>query len=289
MHPIHKILVPTDFSEHASFALEGARQLARNHNATVVLVHVVDHTAGFMFTGNPIDNLDATPETEFTESWERLKDEAQTRLKELSGQKAFQNIDIRTKVIWGNPYHGMARDALKEDADLVIMGSKGATGLEEVLIGSNAERMIRNASCPVIVVKQTPQFQQIKHIALMSELEPYEQVVLDPLLRLRHLLGAELHVARINTPHNFISDRKAHDKFRSFIGEKLSEQDVHFHHFNDYYQHEGVENFASSIDAGLIAMGTHGRKGVSHFLLGSLTEQIVNETQRPVWTMRMRR
>lgn len=285
---IAKILVPTDFSREARFALSGAAQLAQKQNAEVLVVHVVDHSAGFMFTGNPVDKLDPASETGFTESWEQLRDQAETRLKALTAQADFQHIKMRSKVIWGNPYHGIARDALQEDADLVVMGSKGASGMEEVLVGSNAERMIRNSQCPVIILKDEPQFDQIKRIALMSDLEKGEDQLLPRLAKLKNALGAALHIARVNTPHNFISDKKAHEKLSQFIDGHLHSGDFHFHHFNDYYQHEGVENFAGQIDAGIIAMGTHGRKGMAHFLLGSLAEQIVNEATRPVWTMRIR-
>ncbi len=145
---IKKILVPFDFSEHSEKALHWAGSIAEKWQAQVLLLHVVPTpTHPPMVTGGFFDI------TQFETS---LREDAERRVRERVAKEKRQGIE--SKVVVGVPFLDICRTAEREKVDLIVMGSHGRTGLAHVLIGSVAERVVRHASCPVLVVgKKTPE------------------------------------------------------------------------------------------------------------------------------------
>jgi nucleotide-binding universal stress UspA family protein len=144
---IRKILVPFDFSEHSEKALRWAIDMAEKWQASVLLFHVVPTpTYPPMVTGGFFDI------SQFETS---LQEDAERRIREVVAKEKRGGIE--SKVVVGVPFPDICRTAEQEKVDLIIMGSHGRTGLAHVLIGSVAERVVRHAPCPVLVVgKKTP-------------------------------------------------------------------------------------------------------------------------------------
>ena len=90
--------------------------------------------------------------------------------------------------------------------ELVVMGTKGASGLRELLIGSNAERIVRRSSCPVITVRTYEKLRNIKNIVFPNSLEDDQDDLIEHVKVLQGFLKASLHIVWINTPGNFTSD-----------------------------------------------------------------------------------
>jgi nucleotide-binding universal stress UspA family protein len=144
-----RILVPLDFSEHAAKALRFAAALARQFNATLVLVHIIEplvYPADFGYTPLPANALEQDFEREATE-----------RLAALAGEQRSAGLRVEHFVRVGKPYHEIAVAAAEQRADLVVLTTHGYTGLTHVLLGSTAERVIRHAPCPVLVVRAPAQ------------------------------------------------------------------------------------------------------------------------------------
>ena len=99
-------------------------------------------------------------------------------------------------------------------------------------------------------------------------------------------LGARLHLVYINTANNFKTSRESQECLREFAGEaQLPEQSLNV--YNDVSVEKGILNFASELNAGLIGISTHGRKGLAHFFNGSISEDLVNHAVRPVITFKI--
>lgn len=136
------ILVPTDGSPEGERALEYAFDLAREHDARILAIYVAN-VAGY--SSLPMET-----------SWEGISDAlhqegrvATARVEEL----APDDIEVETKVIEGSPSRVIIEHATPENCDLVVMGTHGRGGIDRLLLGSVAERVIRRASVPVLTVR----------------------------------------------------------------------------------------------------------------------------------------
>jgi nucleotide-binding universal stress UspA family protein len=163
------------------------------------------------------------------------------------------------------------------------MGSHGASGAREVFIGSNAEKMVRNSTVPVLVVKEYYRG-PIKNIVFPNTLntENQEDLVMK-VKALQYFFKSQLHLVWINTPLNFTPDTLTIERLEGFA-KRFMLKDYTINVFNHTDEERGILEFTNSIQGDLIAMGTHGRKGISHLVNGSLAEDVVNHTKGLVWT-----
>jgi len=144
--PYRNILVPTDFSPHASFALKRALKLATKNDATLTLLHIVDSAV-------PLDTYDTfgmTPQYAYSEIEQELFDASAQRLQALADGSGYPNVKYET--LWGFPKTTILSFAEAQQIDLIIAGSHGRHGLER-LLGSTAASLASKARCDVLVVK----------------------------------------------------------------------------------------------------------------------------------------
>lgn len=287
---VKKILVPTDFSEQAGYALDFAYQIALKSTAEIILINVVDYPGlssvwggGMNVIGGaepPLDNLD---ESFINNLLSRSKDEIRAMTEKLDQR----SVKIKRLVEVGNPYFVISEKIEQENVNLVIMGTKGTTGLEEVLIGSNTERVVRHAKCPVITIKKKRDYTKIHNIAFASNFEGDQAHVVEELFKLQSIFEAKLHLVKINTPNNFESNRTILKGMKAFVEQhNISNYSVNI--YNDYIEEDGIIYFCEDIGADMIALATHGRTGLMHLLSGSIAEDIVNHAKRPVWTCKLK-
>jgi len=144
---LQTILVPCDFSEYAELAFQWALGLAESWKARVVLLHAVPGFSAFAY-----------PESVYLPDLAKLEAEevsgAEKRLQEFAAKKGMNPATIETCVVMSDPFQAICQVAEKEHSDLIIMGSHGRTGLAHMLLGSVAERVVRHAPCPVLVVRR---------------------------------------------------------------------------------------------------------------------------------------
>jgi nucleotide-binding universal stress UspA family protein len=287
---VKKILVPTDFSEQAGYALDFAYQIAIKSTAEIILINVVDYPGlssafggGMNVIGGaepPLDNLD---ESFINNLLSRSKEE----IKAMTQKLDQGSVKIKQVVEVGNPYFVISEKIEQENVNLVIMGTKGATGLEEVLIGSNTERVVRHAKCPVITIKKKRDYTKIHNIAFASNFEGDQTHVVEELFKLQDIFKAKLHLVKINTPNNFESNRTILKGMEAFV-KKHNISNYSLNIYNDYIEEDGIIYFCEDIEADMVALATHGRTGLMHLLSGSIAEDIVNHAKRPVWTCKLK-
>ena len=141
-----KILLPTDFSDCSAEAAEVARSLAERFESRIVVVHVLDEPATLdpMFRGDvPLEMLRARMEQFARENMDAFL------ARHFSGFDRFDTI-----VATGIPYREIVGSARDAEVDLVVIGTHGRTGVEHVIFGSTAEKVVRMAPCPVLSVRQ---------------------------------------------------------------------------------------------------------------------------------------
>lgn len=275
-----RILVPTDFSKTSITALEVACEIAKKGGAEVIALHVVEEAGSesFRVTGEvPPKNFEDRLYTF------KLLEKAKKQLEKLVMDPKYSSIKLDGELRLGNPFHGMNAIITEQKMDLVVMGTRGHSRLEEMIIGSNTEKVVRHSKVPVLSVHKKPAKVNFKNIvyatAMSKDEEPFAKVV----MAAQKLYNSKVHLVRINTPGDFQRDKVAKDYMEKFA-KKLGLKNFTINVYNDITEEEGIIYFAESIHADLIAMATHGRTGFAHVLAGSIAEEVVSHAKRPVLT-----
>jgi nucleotide-binding universal stress UspA family protein len=163
------------------------------------------------------------------------------------------------------------------------MGTSGRSDLEQMIIGSNTEKVVRTAHCPVLTVHNKPSNKDFKNIVYATGMNKDEEVFSRIVRATQKVYDSTIHLVRINTPGNFQRDVVV-KKYMADFARKLQLKNFTINVFNDITEEEGIIYFSEGIGADLIAMATHGRTGFAHVLAGSIAEDVVSHSKRPVLT-----
>src|SRR5690606_3456006 len=277
-----KILVPTDFSAQAENALKVAAQVARQFNGEIYLLHMLELPMQLVGTGSAVGgggnhNL---PEALY------FMQLAKKRFSDILSEPYLKDIKVHETVEFHQAFEGIMEVSEKYDCDLIIMGSHGATGFKEMFIGSNTEKVVRNSHIPVLVIKNEHKEFKVDDFVFATDCEIENKHTLNQAIRFAEKINARIHLVYINTANNF----KTSEDTNKCLSDYIKGTDLKNHTFNVYNDvtvESGILNFAKSINAGLIGIGTHGRKGLAHFFNGSISEDLVNHAQRPVVTFKI--
>jgi nucleotide-binding universal stress UspA family protein len=279
-----KILIPTDFSKEAQNAADIASKIARKFGAELVFLHSIEVTSteSINASGAP-SNFDSYADSMLVhESISRANEE----MAKLVKNSLFDELIVGQIIKIGSPFSHIY-EAVEEGVDFIVMGTKGATGLSEVLIGSNTEKVVRRAKCPVLTVKANIDEAVFGNIVYATMMDPREAKVIKCLKELQAVFNSKISMVWINTPNNFMPDTVTKPKLRSFVKDNdLNNTEVHV--FNDVIEEDGIRHFADDMEAGMIAMGTSSHTGLSRIIRGSIAEDMVNHAKRPVLTVSMK-
>lgn len=272
-----KILVPTDFSPQAENALKVAAQLAKKHGCEIHLLHILELP---MHKVDPLSSNNNLPEAVF---FMKL---AHKRFNELTAQDYLQDIVIFEHVEFHEIFKGIFHVCKKDAIDLIVMGSHGSSGLKEMLIGSNTEKVVRTSETPVLVIKNEHKTFKIDNFVFASDFKDESKEPFKKALGFAKKFKAKMHLLMVNTPNKFLTTAQANERMQSFT-EGLKFKNYTSNIYNDNTIEQGVMHFSQSISADLIGMSTHGRQGISHFFNGSISEDLVNHAKRPVLTFKI--
>jgi len=275
-----KIIVPIDFSEHSEYALKTAAKLAKKHDAELLTLHMLE-MSDIMLT--------ATEGEQYQKAVFFLK-LAEQKFEEFLDKPYLKDVKVVPIVKHFKVFSEVNDVAKEHDADLIIMGSHGVSGFKEFFVGSNTERVVRNAEIPVLVVKHDMPDTDFDIVLFATD---FEEENIDAYIKASHFfekLGAELTLLYVNLPNErFKSSVEIENKIEEFLtaanGNLNKLNSVAYH--ADYTVEQGVLNYANKIGADIIAIPTHGRKGVTHFFAGSIGEDVANHSQLPVMTFKI--
>ncbi|MCH2193005.1 universal stress protein [Kordia sp.] len=272
-----KILLPTDFSDQAEYALKVAAFLAKQNDATIYLMHMLELPSHFL-SGDT--NLDIPEQLLFMKI-------AHERFEKTIAQDFMKGVNVEITVETHKAFDGITQAIRQHEIDLVVMGSSGASGLKEMFIGSNTEKVVRTADAPVLVIKNQIDNFNVSNFVFASDFSEDQKLVFEQAIDFANNFNAKLHLLFVNTPNRFVTTDAAQKKMNAFIEEFNELGDHELHIYNDSKIERGILNFSRSIDADLIGMSTHGRQGLAHFFNGSISEDLVNHSLRPVITFKI--
>ena len=271
-----KIIVPIDFSEQSEYAMKVAASLAKKHGSEILALHMLELNYAVINSAEGVH----PEQTVF------LLKLAEKKISEFLDKPYLKGVSI-TPIIKHYKVFSEVNDIAKQhQVDLIVMGSHGTDGLKEIFIGSNAERVVRNADIPVIVVKEELKDFKIDRLVFACDFKEDNLVAFKKAQDFAKMLSAEVELVYVNTPgDNFLSNHDAYEIINEFLSKANVGQQVEI--FNDYTVEQGILNYSKSVLADMIAIPTHGRKGLSHFFMGSIGEDVANHSKIPVVTFKI--
>jgi nucleotide-binding universal stress UspA family protein len=279
-----KILVPVDFSKTSIIALDTAFDIAKKAGSEILLLHVVEEPGNDSFNASGQINVGDWEDRLFTY---RLIEKSKKQLEKLVLDVKYKDVKLEGTIRVGNAFHGMTTIISEQKVDLVIMGTKGTNSLSEMIIGTNTERVVRHAKVPVLTVQKKPAKGDFKNIVYATSMAGDEEVFSRIVKRAQQIYGSNIHLVRINTPSDFQKDQAVREYMEKFA-KKLQLKNFTINIYNDFSTEEGIVRFADYVNADMIAMATHGRTGFAHVIAGSVAEEVVTHSKRPVLTFVVR-
>lgn len=272
-----RILVPTDFSKHAEYALKVAAQIARKNDSEIILLHMLELPSQ---GGDALGSGSDIPEIMY------FKNAAIRRLDDLAEADYLNGISVSRSIQFEKAFEGILGVSQKNNVDFIVMGSHGASGFREMFIGSNTEKVVRSSEVPVLVIKNETDDFRPANFVFASDFADEIKKPFPRMVEFAQFFGSHMHLLMVNTPNNFKSTALSEKTMHDFV-EGIGLENYSIHIYNDVSVEKGILNFANSIQADVIGMCTHGRTGFAHFFNGSISEDLVNHAARPVITMKI--
>jgi len=267
-----KILLPTDFSETAYKAAEVAASIARKTGARIYLLHVVNL-------------LEYGGEDETSKQLFVMK-LVKKKMDELISQPFFEGVNIGVALQFEQVYEQILKHAKEHEIDLIVMGTHGANGIQEFFAGSNAQKVVRLAECPVLTIREKPDAFDFSNLVFASDFSTETEDVfwkIDEFVKIYH---CKIHLLRVCTLSDFENTDTAIKRMEKFA-EKAHLKNFTINVFNADYIEDGIISFSNRVNADLISIGTHGRTGLDLLFTSSKTESIVNHSNIPILSMQI--
>jgi nucleotide-binding universal stress UspA family protein len=275
---MHRILVPTDFSECAEMAVEAAASIARKTNSRLYLMHIV-HIPSYE------SNTSLESFQDFAEGIFIMK-LVKKKFAELLAKPFLSDVNVIELIQFDSVYESISKQAKDNEIDLIVMGSHGTSGAKELLIGSNTERIIRTSVIPVLTIKSRHQDFNPQNIIFASNFYGESDKNFSRIHAIANIFGAKIHLLKVNTPNNFETTRYSEQLIAEFA-KRTGIQNYTSNIYNDEKVEDGIHHFSERVNADLIAMETHGRTGIAHLLTGSITEGVANHSKLPVLSVKI--
>lgn len=278
-----KILVPCDFSDCSIEAFKFAVDLVAQSQGEVFVLKVIDLPVVYESTfGMPPYVLNQG-------FMKELDDDAKTNFIKMI-EKYGKKFPFAEFTVIHGPTTPIIREFIEDKKiDLVVMGTHGATGMKEFFVGSNTEKIVRFSKVPVFSIKKAVPMTSIKNIVFPTLLELDQSDLVGKIKVLQNFFKAKLHILVVNTPSNFRTHEEQKLAMEEYVRHYGFENYTSNIRNDTYFESDSILRFTTEVQADMIAMGTHARKGIAHFLNGSTAEDVVNHVNCPIWTSPIRR
>lgn len=268
------ILFPTDFSPGADNALNYAIRLSDKLKAKLIFFNSFHIPA---YAGAPIDG----------DVEEQLMNITNDQLLELKNKALLQNknLDVECEVNYGFAVDNIVSTAKEKNAGLIIMGTKGASGLKEVLIGSNAASVLEKAPCPVLVIPENAQFKNLDKIVFATDFRNSDFYSIAALAEIAALFNSEImivHVSQVTPTGDYESDLL--QWFREELKKKTNVEynNISFHDLVGGNVDYELEDFIEKYKVDLLALSMRKRNIFSKLFDRSLTKKMAYHTHTPL-------
>jgi nucleotide-binding universal stress UspA family protein len=288
---ITRLLLATDCSKEAARAQEVAVFLAKTCQAKLDILSVLEAPPGM------------DPEYQVNQLYfDQLQKEAGKVVDRVVSEAGDCGVKTKSRILRGIPVQQINETAQELKSDLVVMGTRGRTGLAHVLLGSTAEGVVRGALCPVLTVRSVAKGgppARITRILVPVDFSDCSLEALEYTIQMTREFSASVTILHVIEPASYGLDftlshagdaQKTSDALEKRLGEftaLLKGQGIPARHvLQSGAPGTAILDGARAAEADLIVMGTHGRRGFSHLVSGSVAEAVLRQAPCPVLTVK---
>lgn len=275
---MEKILVATDFTEYADYAVSSAASIAKQTGAQLILLHVINRPLNL--DDDDYDNYHNMPGDKVVVSNIKNKLDAIVSQLNIKGVKVI--YELRYDV-----FKTILKHADRHRVDLIVMGAYGDSQLEGSFIGSNTERVMLQAKMPVLIVQEQFKDFNIENMVFASEFYGEVYKIFPQMKKIIDLFDTDLHLLKINTPSRFQRTQDSMKLMTEFSNE-FSLRKCTKNVYSDLTIEDGIINFTKSINADLIAITPDGHWRLAHVFRKSITSRLMKKSIKVILSMRTR-
>lgn len=263
------ILVLTDFSKVAEMATDYAIALAQQFRSEIHFLHTIGLSEVYSHRSYPLEIVRSI----------------ENRLIDHENKAADLGLPARHFTPINRPHFDIEGHVRDYEHDLVIIGSHGLDGINELFSQSNAQEIVRHCPCPVLVIKKKPKKVIFDHITFASRFFPDDHQPFSELLSFVATLKASLNLLYINTPYNWEKPDLIKQRMKAFAASHHLKEIQCFVEYNKSTE-DGILSYLHSNQTDLFAIATHGRTGFGRLVQPNFTETLVNHMENPILTLR---
>lgn len=277
---IKNILIPVDFSNQTLNTIEKAKNLLLDNGGTIHLVHALQTQLFYsdLFYDGEILQVNS----------QELRNTVESNIQKIIDTYKTDIVDFKIHLEIGTIIENI-QEYIDENKniDIVLLGTEGKSGIEELLLGSNTQRIVRFIeNSPVLVIKNNKEEIQLNKILIVSSFNKEDSFDMN-----RYINLFDIHTCfdllKVVTPQHFETTDESNEKLDAF--EEAFNGDVRKKMIYNYGNIEdGITSYLNNHpEVSMVVLPTHGRKGLSRFYHGSLTELVVNHLPIPVFTFKL--
>lgn len=266
-----KILLLTDFSEVTEYAYLYARQIAAKIKGVVEVLHVLT---------TPVDWVKLRKESEqyYPETLQKIAI-AKSKLSELVNRLEHEGIQAFPTLIYSFGSEDVFAHVNHANPDLVIMGSQGRGVNKNFILGSNAQKVLRQVKIATLIVKEPPTKSEIKKVAFLTTLEENQKSILEQIKDLGELMRFDLELVFVNTPYNFFETEDTDRMIKNFLQASKGSQ---IKLINAHNLERGILYYSEKEQPDLFVIAKSYKPGIVKLFSPSLTENMVRDYNFPI-------
>lgn len=272
-----KLLFPTDFSDTAANAFHYAVNLAEALQAELFILHTFRTPLDYHIPADMIEQMAEDEEKTVNRILHKL-------IENYKAEHPNTQINMIPLAVQGFTSEIIVKTAKMQDVDFIVMGTKGASGLEKIILGSMAATVIEEATCPVLAIPAEAQFSPFKQLIYASDFSPHDFESIRQLQNFAGLFDAKIHCIHVSDDENYFVDDVSFDLMRdSYLKAYPNSTDkVDFHVLLGKDLEDGLTDAIDTYQAGLIAMTTSKKTFLERLFSGSDTKEMAYHSKIPL-------
>jgi nucleotide-binding universal stress UspA family protein len=272
-----RIIVPIDFSSFSDNAFLSALKIAQKSNSSITLINVVSTELDWKKLSKEKKNQN--------QDILDMEAEAKDKLRAFIMYHKLNTVPVEAVVEVGVPHQEIVEIAKKHAADLIVIGAYGMGHTNEKFVGSNLQKVLRNADCPVLAVKKVMNGNDLRKMAFASKFTEDSKPAFMKMKPLLKDFQTSVHFLYVNTPSDFTDSGDAEKKMDVFA-KGLEDLVIHKHVYSHKEAENGIVEFAQKNKIGFIGIASNNRKAKSTYQIGT-TDTVLFKSDIPVLSVKL--